>query len=194
MSARAPLIIVSGPSGSGKSTLIRRILAGHAWPLRLSVSATTRPMRAGEQAEIDYHYLSVPEFEEGIRSGAFLEFALVHGNYYGTLQREVGPYLQKGIGVILDIDVQGASQVRAKCPDHCSVFIRASSLEIYEHRLRSRGTESEAAILKRLANARGELARADEYEYQVVNDDLNAALTQMEAIIELAFKGETNAR
>ena len=137
-SARAPLIIVSGPSGSGKSTLIRRVLAGHSWPLRLSVSATTRPIRPGEQPEIDYHYLSIPEFEEGIRSGAFLEFALVHGNYYGTLQREVEPYLQKGIGVILDIDVQGASQVRVKYPDHCSVFIRASSLEIYEQRLRDR--------------------------------------------------------
>ena len=193
-SARAPLIIVSGPSGSGKSTLIRRILAGQSWPLRLSVSATTRTMRPGEQPEIDYHYLSMPEFEEGIRSGDFLEFALVHGNYYGTLQREVEPYLQKGIGIILDIDVQGANQVRSKYSVNCSVFIRASSMEIYEQRLRSRGTESEAAIQRRLANARGELARANEYDYQVVNDDLNAALTQMEAIIELAFKGETNAR
>jgi guanylate kinase len=193
-SVRAPLIIVSGPSGSGKSTLIRRLLKSSHWPLRLSVSATTRQMRPGERPGIDYYYLSKEEFEQKLRDDAFLEHAQVHGNYYGTLQSEVEPYLQKGIGVILDIDVQGASQVRAKYPVNCSIFVRASSLDMYEQRLRSRGTETEPVIERRVRNARRELLAASEYDYQVVNDDLNAALTQIEAIVELAFKGESNAR
>ncbi len=193
-SVRAPLIIVSGPSGSGKSTLIHRVLERSSWPLRLSVSATTRNMRTGERAGIDYYYLSREEFERKLREDAFLEHALVHDNYYGTLQSEVEPYLQKGTGVILDIDVQGAHQVRNRYPEHCSIFIRASSLDVYEQRLRSRGTEAEPAIERRVRNARQELLAAPKYDYQVVNDDLAAALTQIEAIVELAFKGESNAR
>ena len=194
LSARAPLIIVSGPSGSGKSTLIGQVLEKQGWPLRLSVSATTRTMRPGERSGIDYFFLSKEQFVEEIEAGAFLEFALVHDNYYGTLQGEVEPYRQKGVGVILDIDVQGASQVRSKYPDNVSIFVRAGSIAIYEQRLRARGTETEQAITRRVANARQELALAHEYDYQVVNDDLSEALTQIEAIIDLAFKGESNAR
>jgi guanylate kinase len=194
MSVRAPLIIVSGPSGSGKSTLIGRALRMRAWPLRLSVSATTRAIRPGERAGIDYFFLSSQQFEEEIRAGAFLEYAKVHDNYYGTLQREVEPYLRNGTGVILDIDVQGASQVRSKYPDNVSIFVRAGSIATYEQRLRARGTETEQAIERRVANARRELALAHEYDYQVVNDDLTEALTQIETIIDLVFKGDSNAR
>jgi guanylate kinase len=194
LSVRAPLIIVSGPSGSGKSTLIGRALRMRAWPLRLSVSATTRAIRPGERAGIDYFFLSSQQFEEEIRAGAFLEYAKVHDNYYGTLQREVEPYLRNGTGVILDIDVQGASQVRSKYPDNVSIFVRAGSIATYEQRLRARGTETEQAIERRVANARRELALAHEYDYQVVNDDLTEALTQIETIIDLVFKGDSNAR
>ncbi len=194
LSARAPLIIVSGPSGSGKSTLIGQLLEKKRWPLRLSVSATTRKIRPGERPGIDYFFLNKEQFEEEIKAGAFLEHALVHENYYGTLQREVDPYLNNGIGVILDIDVQGACQVRGKYPDNVSIFVRAGSMAIYEQRLRARGTETEQAIERRVANARQELALAHEYDYQVVNDDLHEALTQIEAILDLAFKGDSNAR
>jgi guanylate kinase len=194
LSARGPLIIVSGPSGSGKSTLIGEVLEKQAWPLRLSVSATTRSMRPGERPGVDYFFLSKQQFEEELEAGAFLEHAKVHDNYYGTLQREVEPYLSEGIGVILDIDVQGASQVRGKYPENVSIFVRAGSIATYEQRLRDRGTETEQAIERRVSNARQELALAHEYDYQVVNDDLTDALTQIEAIFDLAFKGDSNAR
>src|SRR5947199_5185004 len=134
-----PLIILSGPSGSGKSTVIRGLLADPPGPLRLSVSATTRPPRAGEHDGVEYHFWTRERFEQELASGAFLEHASVHGNYYGTLRAEVEPYLHEGRGVILDIDVQGADQVRRKCPEHVSVFLLAPSLEEYERRLRRRG-------------------------------------------------------
>lgn len=191
---RAPLIIISGPSGSGKSTLIRQVLDRQNRPLRLSVSATTRAQRPGERPGVDYYFLSKAEFEKEVQAGGFLECACVHDHCYGTLDREVQPYLEKGVGVILDIDVQGAEQVRRKHPANVSIFIKAGSMESYEQRLRARGTEDEQAIERRVANARKELALASEYDYEVVNDDLNDALTEIEAIIELAFKGESNAR
>lgn len=195
MSARAPLIIISGPSGSGKSTLIRQLLSQQPIrPLRLSVSATTRDRRPTERPEHDYYFLTKAEFEEEIRAGGFLEYAKVHDNFYGTLRREVEPYLDKGTGVILDIDVQGAEQVRRKFPANVSIFVKAGSLDSYEQRLRARGTETEQAIQRRVANARQELKLASEYDYQVVNDDLSDALAEIEAIVDLAFKGESNAR
>ncbi len=193
LSARAPLIIISGPSGSGKSTLIRQVLSRQKRPLRLSVSATTREKRAGERPGVDYFFLSKSEFEQEVQAGGFLEYARVHDNCYGTLQREVEPHLDQGVGVILDIDVQGAEQVRRKYPANVSIFVKAGSMESYEQRLRARATETEAAITRRVANARRELALASEYDYQVVNDDLNGALAEIEAIIDLAFKGESNA-
>jgi guanylate kinase len=181
------LIILSGPSGSGKSTIIRRLLDGGALPLRLSVSATTRPPRPGEQDGVDYYFWDQARFEREVRAGAFLEHARVHGASYGTLRREVDAYRRRGIGVILDIDVQGAAQVRQQCPDSISVFLRASSLDIYEKRLRERGTEEEAAIRRRLAAVVGELQRAGEYQYQVINDDLDTAVAELRAILQRHF-------
>jgi guanylate kinase len=183
----APLIIVSGPSGCGKSTLIRRLLEEKAWPLRLSVSATTRGKRAGEQDGVHYHFRSVAEFLAEKDADGFLEWAKVHDNYYGTLAQEVMPYREKGQGVLLDIDVQGAEQVRKRCPDAVSIFIRTSRFETLEERLRQRHTETEAALQKRLQNARAELARAGEYQYQVINDDLEAALASMRKILGPLF-------
>jgi guanylate kinase len=178
-----PLIILSGPSGSGKSTVISRLLAPGDLPLRLSVSATTRPPRAGERDGVNYHFWTRDRFEEEVRANAFLEWAEVHGHCYGTLRREVEPYRRQGQGVILDIDVNGAAQVRRQCPDHVSVFLRTSSPEVYEQRLRTRGTESEAQVQRRLAAARRELACAGDYQYQIVNDDLDTAVAELRAVV-----------
>jgi guanylate kinase len=183
MNARWPVIIVSGPSGSGKTTVIARLLAAGDLPLRLSVSATTRPPRAGEADGVHYHFWDRARFDLEERSGAFLETACVHGYSYGTLRREVEPVLRQGTAVLLDIDVQGAAQVRRQCPDNVSVFLRTSSLETYQLRLRRRGTEDEDAIRHRLDTARRELAHAGEYDYQVVNDDLDTTVAQLRAIV-----------
>lgn len=183
-----PLIILSGPSGSGKSTVIERLLETAELPLRLSVSVTTRPARPGEQDGVDYHFWDRGRFEKESAAGAFLEWAEVFGNYYGTLVAEVEPYREQGTGVILDIDVQGAAQVRRRCPEAVSIFLRPPSLEVLEARLRSRGTESEDSIQRRLQGARTELARADEYDHQVVNDELESAVRQLREIIEDRFE------
>jgi guanylate kinase len=184
---RGPLIILSGPSGSGKSTVIRRLLADPPGPLRLSVSATTRPPRPGEQDGVDYHFWTRERFEQELAAGAFLEHAIVHGEHrYGTLWAEVEPFLRDGTGVILDIDVQGAAQVRRKCPHHTSVFLYTSPEE-YERRLRDRGTEDEAAIQRRLASAREELAQAHGYHYLIINDDLTRATAELRGIVAGLF-------
>ncbi len=184
----APLIIVSGPSGCGKSTLIRRLLAEKTWPIRLSVSVTTRLPRPDEKDGVDYHFWKAADFVNAKDADRFLEWAAVHGNYYGTLADEVGPFREKGVGVLLDIDVQGWQQVKKRCPDATSIFIRTARFETLEERLRKRHTETEEAIQKRLANARAESAHADAYDYQVINDDLDTALASMRKIFEKLFR------
>ncbi len=192
--SRGPLVILSGPSGCGKSTVIDRLMARGDLPLRLSVSATTRPRRPGEQEGVHYHFWTRDQFERELHKGAFLEHAQVHGNYYGTLRREVEPSRQRGIGVLLDIDVQGAEQVRRQCSDQYSIFLRPPSLATLEARLRSRGTEDEAAVERRLAAARHELDRAGEFDEIVVNDDLEKAVADIHAILVRQFEGGKNAR
>jgi guanylate kinase len=182
-----PLIIVSGPSGSGKSTVIDRVLQEAGVPLRVSVSATTRPARPGEQDGVHYHFWTREQFRAAVQAGAFLEWAEVHGKSYGTLRAEVEPYRAQGIGVILDIDVQGAEQVRRLYPETVSVFLRALSPEVLKQRLRSRGTENAASLARRLANARRELARSGEYDHVVVNDDLERAVAELRELIARSF-------
>jgi guanylate kinase len=184
---KGPLIILSGPSGCGKSTVTARLLARGDLPLRQSVSATTRPPRGRERDGVHYHFWTQERFEEGIRAGGFLEWAEVYGNYYGTPRSEVEPYRERGVGVILVIDVQGAAQVLAKCPDAITVFLRTSSWEECERRLRDRRQDDEAAIRRRLATAREELARAGEYQFEVINDDLDSAVEQLHAIVGRQF-------
>jgi guanylate kinase len=184
-----PLIILSGPSGVGKSEVVKRLLARADLPLHLSVSATTRPPRAGEVDGVHYHFWSRQRFEEELRAGGFLEHAEVFGNSYGTLRREVEPFRQRGQGVLLEIDVQGAEQVRRRCPDAVTIFLTAPSLQTYEQRLRHRHTENEEAIRRRLEGAARELARAGEYDYRVVNDDLDRAVGEVETIIRQHFGG-----
>jgi guanylate kinase len=193
MNAPLPLIIVSGPSGSGKSTVIARVLADSDLSLRLSVSATTRAPRPGERDGVQYYFWSRERFEKELAEDAFLEWAQVHGSYYGTLWREVEPYRRQGKLVILDIDVQGAAQVRQRCAEVVTVFLRSPSLEIDERRLRERGTEDEAAIQRRLAAARRELESAGEYDYQIVNDDLERTVEQFRVILKRYLKRDSNA-
>jgi guanylate kinase len=186
-----PLIILSGPSASGKSTVIDRVLATRPpLPVRLSVSATTRAPREAEKDGVHYHFWTGDRerFRQAINAGCFLEWAQVYGdNYYGTLKDEVEPYRLQRMGVILDIDVQGALQVKKQCPEVVRVLLRASSMAEYEKRLRSRQTEDEASIQRRLGAAAGEIERAADYEYTVINDDLDTAVAQFRAIIEQQF-------
>jgi len=185
---KGPLIILSGPSGSGKSTVLGQLLASGDLPLRLSVSATTRAPRPGERDGVDYHFWDRARFEKELAADGFLESAEVHGNYYGTLRREVEPFRDRGVGAILDIDVQGWRQVRQRCPEVVSIFLRAPSLEAYEQRLRARGTETEASLKRRLDAARAEIAHAQEYDYEVINDDLEMAVRRLRDVVETILR------
>ena len=190
--AKGPLIILSGPSGSGKSTIVAEVLRRSTLPLRLSISATTRAPRPNELSGVHYFFWSKEKFLEEVQKGAFLERAEVHGHCYGTLLSEVERYREMETGVLLDIDVQGARQVRQRFPEAVTVFLKTSSWEAYERRIRRRGTENEAAILRRLATARRELACIAEYQYIVINDDddLEAAVNQLLEIVRLSFLKE----
>jgi guanylate kinase len=185
--AKAPLIILAGPSGSGKSTIIARLLKDSGLPLRLSVSATTRAPRPYEQNGVHYYFWTPEQFAKQQQAGAFLEWATVHGQWYGTLRSEVEEYQAKGVGVLLDIDVQGATQVRAISPDCLSIFIKTSSWAAYQERLRKRG-ESAESIARRLITAKRELQRSNEFDHVVVNDDLESAVAQVRDLIARAFQ------
>lgn len=178
------LIVISGPSGSGKNTLIRELLRRSKWPLVLSVSATTRPPRPGEKHGVDYFFLSEEEFRKLAAEGGFLEYAEYVGHLYGTPRQWVEEQLRQGKWVILEIDVQGALQIKKRFPDAVLIFVRTSSLEEYERRLRQRGTENEEEIKRRLEQARRELEYVPYYDYVVVNDDLEQAVQQVEAIFD----------
>lgn len=181
----APLILVSGPSGSGKSTLIRAAITQSKTPLRLAVSATTRAPRPGEVDGVDYHFWTPELFQKRLAEGAFLEHAQVHGkHYYGTPRSEVDGYRERGVGVILDIDVQGAALVRPLFPEHLSVFVRLADGETYAQRLRLRGADSEKTIARRMETAARELDRASEYQYDIYNDDLGLAVIQFLELVE----------
>ncbi len=178
-----PLIILSGPSGSGKTTIVERLRAMPELRLRPSISATTRPKRDGEIDGEQYSFLAPPEFEKRRKAGEFLEWAEVHGHKYGTPRQAVEDLRKKGYTVVLVIDVQGAEQVRPKCPDALSIFLTVSSVDTLEQRLRDRHTEDEESLRKRLANARVELTRAGEFTHQVLNDDLERAVADVRTII-----------
>jgi guanylate kinase len=191
--SKGPLLIVSGPAGSGKSTAVERLLRATDRPLHVSVSATTRAPRAGEVDGKDYHFWTAERFAQALREGKFLEHAEVHGNQYGTLRDEVDRYREEGTGVILVIDVQGAALVRRQCPDAVSVFLKPPSAAVLEQRLRGRGTETEAAIGRRLEAAAREEARAGEYQYVLVNERLNETVAALRAIVEDHFERGSHA-
>lgn len=183
MTREARLFVVSGPSGVGKGTLVA-LLRERLTRLGLTVSATTREPRPGEVDGVSYHFLDDAEFERRVGEGEFLEWAWVHGHRYGTLRSEVERVLSEGRSVVLEIDVQGALSVRASHPEAVLVFIEPPSPEELERRLRGRGTEDEASIERRLANARREMSYADRYDVRIVNDDLERAVDELAHVID----------
>jgi guanylate kinase len=179
---RGALFVVTGASGTGKTTLVKEALATIP-ALSFSVSATTRAPRVGEVSGRDYHFVSQERYAEMVEAGAFLEWAEVYGNRYGTLRAPVEAALARGESILLEIDAQGAAQVRAALPDAVFIFILPPSIDTIEARLRGRSTDSEAIIQRRLADARLQLSRCGEFEYLLVNDDLNSSYDQLQAIL-----------
>ena len=181
MSARGTLFIVAAPSGAGKSSIVNAVLRDTPG-IALSISYTSRAPRPGERHAQHYHFVDKTEFERMIAAGDFFEHALVHGDYKGTARQSVEPQLAAGLDVLLEIDWQGARQVREKMPDALSVFILPPSREALETRMRSRGQDSEAVIAQRLAAAREEMSHFAEFDFLIVNDDFDAAVREMQAI------------
>ncbi|HET6603471.1 MAG TPA: guanylate kinase [Xanthomonadaceae bacterium] len=176
------LYIVAAPSGAGKSSLVNALLAREPG-MRLSISHTTRPPRPGESEGAHYHFVDRPEFERLVGADAFLEHARVHGNHYGTSRGSVEPLLAAGHDVVLEIDYQGARQVRARRPDCIGIFILPPSRAELERRLRTRAQDSASVIAQRLANSREEIAHAGEFDYVLVNEDFEAAVAGLQAIV-----------
>ncbi len=180
------LFVLSGPSGVGKSTLIGRALE-RVPGIGFSVSATTRAPIEGEEHGVHYHFLDREAFVEAIGRGEFLEHAEVYGCHYGTLRAPVEQALAEGRSILLDIDVQGAAQVRASMPEATSVFILPPSRSVLERRLRSRGTDDEPTIARRIAEADVQLRGCAEYDHLVVNDDLDSGAAALTGVLLAAL-------
>jgi guanylate kinase len=179
---RGLLFIVSAPSGTGKTTLVEKLV--QMLPnLRMSRSYTSRPARAGERDGVDYHFISREEFQRRINAAEFLEWADVFGNYYGTALTDVERMVAEGQDVVLVIDVQGARQVKARGVDHTAIFVMPPSFEVLEKRLRGRSKDSEEQMQRRLDTARGEASSYVDYDYVVVNDELQPTVVRLQEII-----------
>ena len=193
MKTKPLFIVMSAPSGCGKSTLIDMLLQEYH-DIVYSISCTTREPRGEEEDGLDYHFLAKERFEELVGQGAFIEYAKVHDNYYGTLKAPIEEVLAEGNSMVLDIDVQGAAKVRdyvRALPDgdpmkvgYVDIFVNPPSLEELRSRLEGRGTDSPEVIERRLANAEGEMARAGEYMFRVVNDDLGVCFKRLCDLID----------
>ena len=193
MKTKPLFIVLSAPSGCGKSTLIDMLLQEYP-DIGYSISCTTRAPRGEEEDGLDYHFKTKERFEELIAEKAFLEYACVHGNYYGTLKAPIVEVLNEGNSMILDIDVQGAAKVREYVKNlpnndplkigYVDIFILPPDMEELRRRLEGRGTDSQETIEKRLANAEGEIARAEEYMFKVTNDDLAIAYKRLCDLID----------
>jgi guanylate kinase len=182
------LFVISAPSGAGKTSLVKALLQ-RLPDLKVSVSHTTRPPRPNEQDGREYYFVSTTEFERMVAEGAFLEHARVFDNYYGTSLHQLREKLAAGHDVILEIDWQGARQVRAAVPGCCSIFILPPSLEALKTRLNGRGTDSAQVIARRLADAVADMSHWEEFDYVVVNDDFDQAVDQLAGIIQGAGEG-----
>lgn len=176
------LIVFSGPSGAGKDTILKRLMETDP-NLRLSVSATTRAPRQGETDGVDYHFISRDRFQSMLAQGQLLESAEYCGNCYGTPSQPIADWQAEGHDVILEIEVQGGSQIKQKRPDCVSIFILPPSLEKLEQRLKGRGTEADDVIAARLATARKEITEAVHYDYCVMNDTVEKAVEEINQII-----------
>lgn len=183
MSSRATPVVLAATSGTGKTTLARRLVSELNHYV-FSISATTRTPRDGEVDGVDYHFLDPVEFERLIEAGAFAEWARVHGRYYGTPRAELEAVSARGDHVVLDIDVQGARQLRTSVPWARQIFVLPPSIEIMMTRLRGRGTEDSAEVALRLRSALSELQAAADFDYVVINDDLATCLDEIRAIVE----------
>jgi len=189
----AKVFVITGPSGVGKGTLIKQLLA-RCPNLELSISATTRQPRAGEVDGRDYHFLSPDQFERRREQNDFLEFAAYSGNHYGTLRSEVERRLDAGHSVVLEIEVQGAQQVRAAKPDSIQIFIAPPDPRVLRERLAGRGTDSAEAIDKRLETAEIELASQGDFDHLIVNDDLDTASEELVGIVRAELAGASTGR
>ena len=190
---RGNLFILSAPSGAGKSSLIGALLKKHS-DMKVSVSHTTRSPRPGEENGVHYHFVSVDEFKALIEKNDFFEWAQVFDNYYGTSKQAIESQLEAGIDVFLDIDWQGAQQIRKLVDDVETIFILPPSKEELESRLNNRGQDSAEVIAGRMAKAQSETSHYNEYDYVVVNDDFDTALTEIETIVmakRLSLKSQT---
>ena len=186
MSDRRPIVVVvSAPSGAGKTTVLVRALR-ELGGIRFSVSHTTRAPRGAERDGVEYHFVDRAEFERLRDSGGLLEWAEVHGNLYGTGVAEIEKASAAGVDILLDVDVQGAEQVRRRIPEAVTVFILPPSYEVLEQRLRSRGQDDEATMRRRLAAAGQEIDRFERYDYAIVNDYLDGAVEELKSIVRAA--------
>jgi guanylate kinase len=176
------LFIVSSPSGGGKTSLVKALLEAEP-EVRLSVSYTTRPPRPGELDGREYHFVTLPVFERMLEAGEFLESAVIYGNCYATSQKWIERERAEGRDVLLEIDWQGAQQVRRLMRQVVSIFILPPSPEVLESRLRGRGQDSEEVVARRLAAAREEISHVSEYQYVIINDDFNRAAQDLRSII-----------
>ncbi len=176
------LFIISAPSGAGKSSLIQALLKRHH-DMQVSVSHTTRAPRPGELNGVHYHFISVDEFKALIANNEFFEWAEVFGNYYGTSKSTIRDSLSQGIDVFLDIDWQGARQIKKQEPSAKGIFILPPSLSELEQRLNNRGQDSSEVIAKRMAQAQSEMSHAGEYEYLIINENFDTALAEFERIV-----------
>lgn len=183
MDRNGKLLVISGPSGAGKGTVISRILERPGKNVSLSVSATTRSPREGEADGVHYFFLTEEDFLEKVKNGEFLEYAFVHGKYYGTPKKPVEAALRKGQDIILEIDVQGAMQVRENFNEGIYIFLLPPSLKELRKRLLLRGTESEQDLELRMEKAAAEIEYLDRYDYVVINDDLQSAVDEMTSIL-----------
>ena len=180
--SKGRLFIVSGPSGSGKDTVLAEVFKSRP-ELSFSISAITRPMRSGEHEGDKYHFISREEFERMISENALLEHNVFVGNYYGTPREPVERCIASGGDMIVEVDVNGAAQIRSKVSEAVSIFIMPPSLEVLRERLSGRGSESAEQVEKRLQSAVGEIARAGEYDYIVVNEQLGEAVSEVLTVI-----------
>jgi guanylate kinase len=177
------VLVVSGPSGVGKGTLVEHLMKQRK-DCVFSISATTRPLRPGEQNGVQYEFLSREEFERRRSAGQFLEWAEVHGQFYGTPSRFVDEGVKAGRIVVLDVDVQGGASVRRARPDAVTVFVYPPSMDVLKQRLQARNTDAPEVVEQRLRNAPGELAQHREYDYLVINDKLDDAVAALVAIVD----------